>query len=78
MTAEEAAAAQIKDIGFVFAAGSNVPHPHMDDVKAIVENGETIDGYTVISLGESLFRNTYEEKVINPAPFCGGNGFSIK
>ena len=28
---------------------------------------ETIDGYTVIALGESLFRNTYEEKVILPA-----------
>ena len=27
---------------------------------------ETIDGYTVIALGESLFRNTYEEKVILP------------
>ena len=42
----DTAVEMIKEFGFVFAAGNEVPHTNMDDIKAIVENGETIEGYT--------------------------------
>lgn len=35
----------ISEIGFVFATGSNVSAPSMDDVKNVVENGGTAAGY---------------------------------
>ena len=35
----------IQEIGFVFAKGSVVTNPSLDDAKAIVENGETVSGY---------------------------------
>ncbi len=36
----------IKDIGFVFAAGSNVADMTFGNVKKVVEGGETVTGYT--------------------------------
>lgn len=46
-TADKATAeGMIKEVGFVFASGTNVPAgPSMDDVKALVENGTAITGY---------------------------------
>ena len=41
--------AKIVKAGFVFAAGSNVEAPSMDDVKAIVENGAIKDVASVAS-----------------------------
>lgn len=48
---EANAAEKIKEVGFVFAAGSGVKAPSMDAVKALVENGTAADGYTKKSVG---------------------------
>ena len=48
--------------GFVFAAGSNVTAPSMDDVKAIVENGATVEGYSeyqVSKISTTLVKGAY-------------------
>lgn len=45
-TDEATAKEMIDEIGFVFAAGSNVGTPNMTGVKALVENGTALDGYT--------------------------------
>ena len=45
-TDEATAKDMIDEIGFVFAAGSNVGTPDMAGVKALVENGTALDGYT--------------------------------
>ena len=52
---------KIKSIGFVFAAGSNVAAPSMDDVKAIVENGASVAGYAKKSISKisTTFINGY-------------------
>ncbi len=55
-------AAKLVDIGFVFAAGSNVANPDMADVKALVENGVAVDGYTmkpVKQISPSLVPGSY-------------------
>lgn len=46
-TFKDAATAEdmIEEIGFVFAAGSNVGTPDMAGVKALVENGTALSGY---------------------------------
>lgn len=55
---------KIKDIGFVFASGSNITAPSMEAVAALVENGTAITGYkkvpisqisTAISTGNYVF-----------------------
>ncbi len=54
--------AKIVDAGFVFAAGSNVAAPDMDDVKAIVENGATVEGYakkSVSKISTTLVKGHY-------------------
>lgn len=55
---------KIKDIGFVFASGSNITAPSMEAVAALVEEGTAITGYkkvpisqisTAISTGNYVF-----------------------
>lgn len=41
-----AAESKITEVGFVFAAGSNVASPSFDAVQGLVENGTAADGYT--------------------------------
>ncbi len=48
---EAAAESMIKEAGFVFAAGSSVAAPAMADVKALVENGTAVAGYTKKEVG---------------------------
>lgn len=36
----------IKEVGFVFARGASITAPSMDEVKALVEEGTAISGYT--------------------------------
>lgn len=61
-TDEATAKDMIDEIGFVFAAGSNVGTPDMAGVKALVENGTALDGYTkktVNYLSSGVVANNY-------------------
>lgn len=52
----------IKEVGFVFASGASVTAPSMDDVKALVENGTAVVGYTkktVEYISTSLVKDNY-------------------
>ncbi len=60
---EENAAKMIKEIGFVFAAGSNVTAPTVDAAKALAESENTeADGYKKVTVGylsSSLSEDNY-------------------
>lgn len=62
---EEAATTMIKEVGFVFATGSNVENPDMTAVKNYVENGVQVKGYLKESVG-----------YISTSLINGGYGFS--